>query len=436
MVKSENGHENVRVAILADEPFFWHSRKHYHHIILHNYSWTIRDKLYRTTATYIYDKNIINGDLDISNYDVLLIPGGGVGNNQALMKGFTFIPKVRKFKRNIVKFIKQGGGCIGICGGAALITDLKKDPGEKPRTMIERLYQKSSLHVSCVSSYFKHLAFPIFYPFQRNYPEMIGNSAYAFFFAPGKTKDGISFHSRGCPLDIQIKKNNPIFRDIDDKQICMRWWAGQGLLVNENPSRPVFVLATFPQYDVSEKKETMIYAWRYDGGILGVLRSFLYACRYAKKHHLSFGDVLLYMFYLAGDWSRTDRVVVLSLESKPCMTAEIYPTEGKGRIVLSTVHPEYMVWNGGYIEEVDSTQFHCLGKGFYQWKDVEPLSSSLQKEATQNWWILRRLVAWAAKVPDADLPPREPGEITKEVKEEILKNILWDGTSLHQMKNI
>jgi hypothetical protein len=436
MVLSEGHQRTIRVAILADEPFFWRSRKYYHHIILHNYTWVIHNTTYRMDAAYLRDQDILHGQLNTSKYDVLLIPGGGVGNNQALMKGLTFLPKVRRFKRNITQFITQGGGCIGFCGGAAFITDLKKDPGEKPRTITERLYQKSSLHVSCVSSYFKHLAFPLFYPFQRNHPEQIGNSAYAFSFAPGTTKEGVRFHSIGCPVEIQIKKNNPIFSDFEENQLWIRWWAGQGLLVDEHPTRPVSVLATYPDYDLSEKEETRIYAWRYIGGIHGLFRSLLHAYRFVKKHHLLLKSIPLYIFYLAGDWSRTEQVINLNLGSKPCMTAEVYPSGGRGRIVLSAVHPEYMVWSGGYIEEVNSTQFHCIGTGLHQWKDVEPLSHSLQKEATQNWWILRRFVAWAAKVPDTDLPPKELGEITKEVMEGILKNIVWDGTFLQQIQSI
>ena len=57
-------------------------------------------------------------------------------------------------------------------------------------------------------------------------------------------------------------------------------------------------------------------------------------------------------------------------------------------------------------------------------------------EFTHTWWILRRMIAWAAKVPDEDMPPIIKGEITKEGKKILSNEVYWDGTLLHQMKNI
>ena len=194
---------------------------------------------------YIFDKDIVKGRLNTSEFDVLLVPGGGVGDGQAIMKGFTFSRKVRKWKKNISTFIKDGGGYVGICGGAALITDLKTGD-KKPRTFLERQYNKSSLGVSCVSSYYKTIAFPLFYPFQKNYPEKIGAIAYVFSFAPGETVDGIRIHTGGVPIDFQISKDHPIFSDFTQDTERIRWWGGPALIVPENPDRDVKILATYP----------------------------------------------------------------------------------------------------------------------------------------------------------------------------------------------
>lgn len=436
--KNENSRKKrkIKVAILAEEPFFWGSRKHYHKIILNNYSWKTRDTYYTISTKYVYDTDIIKGKFNKSNFDVLLIPGGGVGNNQALLKGFNSRISVRRFKKNIANFIRQGGGYVGICGGAALMTDLSKDSGEKPKTYVERQYNKSSLGVSCVSSYFKNLAFPIFYPFQYNHPERIGNSAYAFSFSPGETVDGKYIHSIGCPLDVQIYKNNPIFSDFNKKIECIRWWAEQALIVPEKPDRDVYILARFPRKKLSENESTRIFAWKYIGGVVGILSAIMKALRLVKENKMSINNVPIFAYYLAGDWATTDKIIELNQADKPCMTAEIYPNENKGRIILSSVHAEYMIWRGGHIEEKDDSEFNCVGKGLHQWKNIEKLSDTLEEELTHNWWMIRRFVAWAAKIPDGDLPPQKSKGDLKRAEDIIKNNIFWDGSFINQTKSI
>ena len=119
----------IRVAILAEESMGWGSGKHFFPVILDGYTWDCEDIIYKFSTTYLFDKDILRGKLNTNDFDVLLVPGGGVGDGQAIMKGFTFLPKVRKWKKNISYFIKDGGGYVGICGGAALMTGLKT--GEK-----------------------------------------------------------------------------------------------------------------------------------------------------------------------------------------------------------------------------------------------------------------------------------------------------------------
>ncbi len=432
----ENTHREIKIAILADEPLFWGSRKLYHKLILDNYSWTSGVNKYFISAEFIYDKEIIKGKLTTSNFDVLIVPGGGVGNNQALMKGFTFLRSVRLFKRNIAKFIKEGGSYFGVCGGVALMTDLKKDKDKKPTTFTERLYNKSSLKVSCVSSYFKNLAFPLLYPFQYKYPENVGNSAYAFSFAPGKTKENKYIQAVGCSLDVQISKNNPIFSDYKNKTRRIRWWAGQSLLIPKNPDRKVYVLAKYPKKDFSEDPSSRVFAWKYVGGITGIFKGIMKSLIFIKKHKLKLKYIPIFSYYLAGNWKLTDKVIDLNQADKACMTAEIYPNENKGRIVLSTVHPEYMIWWDGHIKEKDDRKFNCIGDGFHYWQDIKPFSNNFEEELPYNWWILRRLIAWAAKVPDSHLPPIHKGIITKDIEKNIISKINWDGSFLSQMKNI
>jgi hypothetical protein len=434
-IEKNNQIHIIRVAILGEEPFGWSSGKHYFPVILDNYTWTIKNITYKFSTKYIFDKDIVKGKLNTSDFDVLLVPGGGVGDGQSIMKGFTFLRKVRKWKKNISDFIKDGGGYVGICGGTALITGLKTGD-EKPRTFLERQYDKSSLGVSCVSSYYKTFAFPLFYPFQNNHPEKIGATAYVFSFAPGETINGNRIHSGGAPLDFQISKDHPIFSDLGHDIERIRWWGGPALILSEKPDRDVKILAKYPNQDLSENESMRIHAWKYIGGIHGLFLAFLKALKTIKMEKDSLKKVFLYTYYMAGNWELTDKIIELDYSNRPSITAEIYPNENKGRILLCAPHPEYMVWWKGHIEEMENTNFNCLASGLHKWKNIAPLSESVKSELTHTWWMVRRFAAWAAKIPDDHLPSIREGEITEGEESIISENIFWNGALSNQMKNI
>lgn len=428
-------YKDIRVAILAEEPIGWISKKHFFPIILNNYYWVIKNKTYKFITNYIFDKDILDGKLSTSNYDVLLVPGGGVGDGESIIKGFKFFLKVRKWKNNISSFVKDGGGYVGICGGTALATDLKTGD-KKPRTFLERLYNNSSLGISSVSSYYKTFAFPLFYLFQKKYPEKIGAAAYVFSFAPGETTNKKRIHTGGIPLDFKICKDHPIFSDFKNDNIRIRWWGGPALIVPKNPDREIKVLAKYPTNELSKNESTMINAWRYTGGIHGLFFAFLEALKFIKKEKAGLKNVFLYTYYMAGNWKQTNKKIELDYSNRPSITAEIFPNKNKGRILLCTSHPEDMIWWNGHIEHMKNKNLNCLATGLYMWKDILPLSKTVRDELTYNWWMIRRFIAWAAKVPDDHLPPICKENITNKEKLIIKENIFWDGTLLNQIKNI
>jgi hypothetical protein len=436
MTRKENHQQGrvIRVAILAEDLLGWGSGKQMFPEILQNYSWTSQNRTYSIQTQYIFDKDILKGRLTTKEFDVLIVPGGGVGDGQSITKGFHYLPKVRKWKKNIASFVQDGGGYVGICGGTALITDLKTSE-KKPRSFFERQYNNSALGLTCVSSYYKSLAMPLFYPFQRKYPEKVGATAYVFSFAPGKTIDGARIHTGGASLDFQLCKDHPMFSDVTQDTERIRWWGGPALIVPEHPDREIHILAKYPAQDMSDNTRVRIHAWRYIGGIHGLIFAFFKAARFIKKEKDSLTNLLLYTYYFAGDWEVTDKIIQLDYSNKPCITAEIYPNEKKGRILLCTAHPEYLVWWDGHIRERKKNDFTCLGTGLYQWEEIAPLSKDGASELTHTWWMVRRFVAWAAKVPENDLPPIEKVELTKE-QGFLLKNISWDGTLKNQMENI
>jgi hypothetical protein len=425
----------IKVAILAEEPLFWASGKHFFPVILDGYSWTKNNVSYTINAENIYDKDILNGDLINLSYDVLLLPGGGVGDGEVMTKGFNSFRKVKKWKRNIQDFVKNGGGCIGVCGGAALVTNLVTK-SNRIESFMERQYHKSSIGISCISSYYKELAFVLFYPFQSKFPEKIGASFYVFSFAPGKTNDGRFIHTGGAPIDFEISKDNPIFKDYPSDTLRMRWWGGPGFIVPKNPEREVKILFNYPKKDPSEIEDTRIFAWIYKGSFFGLIRGIIRSAQLIKKEKDSFRNLLIYAFFLAGKWKRTDTPIELNLSGKSAMTTEIYPNKNEGRIILCASHPEYMIWWGGDIEENTEIDFNDLAHGLHIWKNIKPLSKTLNDELTHTWWVVRRMVAWAGKVQDDHMPPIEKGEINEKVQDLIKTDILWDGTLVNIIKNI
>jgi len=144
---------------------------------------------------------------------------------------------------------------------------------------------------------------------------------------------------------------------------------------------------------------------------------------------------LTYAYYLAGDWEPFDKPIDLDFSSKASITAEIYPNDNQGRILLCTAHPEYMIWWDGAIEKVDPNGFHCLATGLHRWKNIRPLSKTVVDEMTHTWWMVRRFVAWAGKVPDNQLPPIEKGENSEKTKA-LISEIFYDGDIICQMENI
>jgi hypothetical protein len=434
---NKNKNKLIRVAVLDAEPLFWKTcAKRFFSVILDDYQWTKNNKVYKISINFLSDKDIIQGNLTKTNYDVLLIPGGGVGDGHSISKGFKSSLKTRKWKRKIQEFIKEGGGCIGFCGGASLITSLTTGENTKPTTFVERQYNNSSLNISCIKTYYSHLAFPLFNLFQLKHPERIGTTAYVFSFEPGITKDGKRFHTGGIPIDFIVKKNNPIFQDYPEENIRIRWWGGQALIVPKNPDRKVTILLDYPKVDLYENKNTKIHAWKYIGGIRGLILAFLKAMNYIKINKLHLLEFPMLTYYFAGDWELTNKIIKSDLANRPAITTEIYPNDNNARITLCTTHPEYMVWENGSIKEQDSSKFNCLATGLYQWRNIDKLSDPIDENITHTWWLIRRLIAWTAKVPDKDMPPIAKEKLSDKKLSIISKNIFWDGTLKNQMENI
>jgi len=429
--------KEIRIGILASEPLLWSTcALQFFSVMLEKYQWQTQSNKYIISTSSLSDNDILEGRLNKTNIDALLIPGGGVGDSHSMVKGFNFLPKTKKWKRNIQEFVKAGGGVIGICGGASLITSLEMSNNRKPTSFVERQYNKSSLDISCVTSIYNYIAFPLFYPFQYNHPERVGSTLYVFSYEPGITKDGKRIHCGGVSIDFQVNKNNPIFADYPYEKLRIRWWGGQGLKVPKNPNRQVSIIASYPSIDLYENEETRINAWKYVGGVFGLIRGFFKAMKFIKQNNLKIIEFPMLTYSFAGDWTLSNTIIETDLKNRPAITTEIYPNDNQGRITLCAAHPEYMIWYGGFLKEKDDTKYNCLGNGLLQWDNIDLVDDSIDKLITHTWWLVRRLVAWTAKVPDCDLPPITNPSLTKQEKETLQKYIYWDGTIINLIDNI
>ncbi len=427
--------QTIHVAILAEEPLGWWSGKHYFKEILDGYSWSKKEYTYDIRTTYVSDADIVDGMLQRSSFDVLLVPGGGVGDGEALSKGMIRRPKVRRWKEQIKSYIHNGGSYIGICGGAALFTDLHTGHPQIPRSFMERLYQKSDLGISHVSSYYNWLAMPIFYLFQYRHSERIGATGYVFSFAPGIMRDGTKMYAAGVPIDISVDVTHPLFKGLEHDILRVRWWGGPALRLPESSENHPQCVAWYPRNDFSHDKRTKVAAWQYCGGVRGLIQGVFHAGMLIKQRKLSLRYLPILTYFLAKGWRSTTNSIDLDFANKPCISLETLPNNYHSRILLCTIHPEYHVWWNGHIEEVTPTKATCLATGLHQWKDIDTFQNQGDKELTHTWWMVRRFVAWAAHIPDDHLPPLDEKPL-KETGKSLLKNIFYTDDIIKQIQNI
>ncbi len=399
-IKSSNDNDfrEIKVAMLSEE-ILGPTEKFLFVRALDGYTWTVGNKTFRFEVKEIYYKDIMNGELNTDNYDILLVPGG-VGVEASMVKGmFSFTPRVKKWKNYIADFIKDGGGYTGHCGGASLITESAKEP-ESP---VEALHDRSSLDVSAVNFWYESACAPLLGEFLGHSPSRVGlfNYMYCMYQPDIEVEDVADFDMclihDGVPMDIPVNTSHPIFDDYLKDTRRIKWNAGPAFVTPETADRPLSIVARYPIEEVSENESTKIYVWDYAGGIRGLLKGLIKS--------IKDGEGLMGAYYRAEDWELTNEVININFSNKPCMTAEIYPNENKGRIFLQSLHPEHPVWWGGHIEEMEDTNDNCMSEGLYKWVNMTPLEETIQDEETYNWWMLRREVAWVAKIPDNDLPP-------------------------------
>jgi hypothetical protein len=183
----------------------------------------------------------------------------------------------------------------------------------------------------------------------------------------------------------------------------MDW--GPGYIIPEDAKSKCTVGAWYPKEALSENKSMRIHNWRYNGGIKGLIKGYIRAIKWCRDRDLPLSEALIASFEFAPDWEKLDTFVEVNQSNRPCIVSEIYPNENKGRMVLSAFHLVRNVWWGGHIQEQEDTDDNYIADDLFQLVDYIPFNQTPEDEKTHTWWMVRRQIAYAAKVADNDLPP-------------------------------
>ena len=393
----------INVALYSTTPLGWDKKAPIWYIpILHNYTWTAGNNTYKFIVTNISDDDIINGNINIENFDLLLVPGGGVGDENAVTKGtlLNLRPNVVKWKNAISDFIKDGGGYVGHCGGSCIMCELEK----KPESIIEKNYEKCTIGASNIKINFKNAANYFTAHFRINGYKYTGAANYMLWTAYSQNEYGYP-HYNGLCFDVNINKSHPIFMDYPNDTLRIRWIRGPYFVLPEDPLFNVSTAASYPDEKVCDNASQRIHHWTYKGGILGLSIGLFRGLKYCLNNNVPLDEGAYAATEHAPDWDMLDEYVDLNQAGKPCIATEVYPNENEGRMVLSGLHPEVNVWWGGYIKEAEDTNNNFIAEPLFQLTDFIPFDETPEDEWTHTWGLVRREVAWAAKVPDSDLPP-------------------------------
>jgi len=387
----------IRVAVFS-KTIYMVSCENAFYESLNDYSWIVGNTQYNFVVDKIYDKDVYSGKLSTKNFDVLVMPGGGAGGGCRKTKWQVNRPSVYLWRKNMINFIESGGGFYGVCGGTWFLCGFDKPP----RSFAELKTHRSSLGVSCVK-------------FERNekpsrnmiFSQLIGNwdqigAGAAYMLYSGWDFGPTQIYPSCLYINVTVNRDHAFFDDYLDDTVRISWSAGPRYVVPEEPDREVWVLARLPEEEFSDNESTRIHYWRYTGGIQGIIKGIF---KHVKKDKSLFGIHLANSWYMASDWKKTDKIIETNCSNKPFMTAEIYPNENKSRIFLCSGHPEAGIFFGGEVIELPDTRSNNLYNGLIGWDNYSDPDETVEDELTYLWWMIRRGVAWAAKLNENDLPP-------------------------------
>jgi len=197
-----------------------------------NYTWRVNNKTYTFHNRILTLKEIMGEGktpLNVENYDLLYV---GVNYWSYIRDG-----SIKKLSNNIKKFLSEGGGYIGSCGGAIFASQ----GFEKPKDIYQRVSNRGVLNVAGI--YLNH--------------DYFGEIQYVI-----REKYGLP------PLNLKVEDPTevPIFKDYKDTHINLTYGGGAGLYLSDITDPDLGEVTPLLTFD-EELMETKPLHW-YRKGIL------------------------------------------------------------------------------------------------------------------------------------------------------------------------
>jgi PKD repeat protein len=371
-----------------------------------NYSWTVDNKQYRFEphGTDIY---LLLNKTELDTYDVHIESGIQQTQKFYLWTIYRMPGTLRRitpndYEPNLIDYIENGHGYIGICGSASSAVPLSNQP---PTTFLESWAEKISFLTKLngdiketsyigIEALDEYLHFSIQKPDKVRLatpylnippqPQKIGEPGYFEYFPHYDNCANDQYRLGGFPVNVTIlDHNNPIFKDYLGDTIRMRFGGGMSFTVDQDANYistlaafpdnandiypfiawhfPFFILRipklgvhNFVQWLKDKVKVAYLAQYLIDGDYQRVLSAF----ESYPADPTDFGGLLNLpdfsgkWFYNCTGWKKSvlgQDIQYLNphLNNNISLVSFNYPNgdEDGGRVILNGCHPEFSTWN-------------------------------------------------------------------------------------------
>ncbi|HHH80269.1 MAG TPA: hypothetical protein ENL13_05150, partial [Thermoplasmatales archaeon] len=310
-----------------------------------NYGWRKGNRLYRFNLTTIDSDDVLGlgaKPLTNKNFDVFVV---GANAKTYLYDGLN-----NQWKKRVKEFVANGGGYLGVCGGANAAT-----LGFKHSDNLFHLWVNKGV-IGLANVYIND--------------DLLGEWQYLLKFGfdaknRGSTTD---FSPEFISVNTTIEKNseNIIFKGYNKVFLNIAYGGGPGMYPADKTDEKFGKIIPLLVYNEEPMRSKPLHYW------LPTLKGGKILCN-----------------------------VTTNLFGKYAGVATTY--NSKGRVVLYGPHPEYP------LVPVNGTIHEYLGKGYLMrntpFKQYVYNYLGRFLNLSSNIWVIRRSAAWAAHVPENDLPP-------------------------------
>ena len=313
-------------------------------IQIFNYEWSIGNTSYTFKVTLIDNNDILcytSDSLTVDNFDLFIICGNA--------RSYLYDGIHKKWNNNIQKFVADGGGFLGICGGA----NAASFGYENPDNLFKKRVNNGVLKIANV-----YINDDFFGEWQ--YIIKMGVKEVPFEIDSNHTFSCISLNTS------VYKNNNPIFSDYDKDHLLISYAGGPGMY-NANKSDP------------KQGKITPLIIYNEEPML-------------TKPIH--------YWTYGINGWEKI-KTIKTDLYGTYAGITTVY--NSSGRVILYGSHPEHSLFS------TDGMIIEYLGHGCHPFNFFKQYVYRYvgEPDLYKNRWMIVRSAAWAAKIPDHDLPDVE-----------------------------